>query len=269
MTDLERFKAVRIQWHRAVFASHLLTASDKALAAYLVNVRMNWNTAQLNPAVATIANDLSIDHRSVQRCVNRLEHLGWIWTTRGKGRTLTSNYHVTDESIEISQQVKRDIAALTKQDRDAGKSGTSVTLSIVKPWQERRQRVTPLSRKRRQECHSNSKTNNITKTENQPGDPSDGTPLMSETCPVRSLRYVAKDDVTKVVAWNRWLATNGFPDLCALGIHAQDATGQGYMLPRLFVPEDEKDLNAIRLYFDWVIARSLEWAHPSKEGVAR
>lgn len=152
MTDLESFKAVRIQWHRALFASHLLIPSEEVLGAYLINVRLNWKTGQLNPAIATMAQDLSVDPRTIQRGINRLEHLGWFWTDRGTGRSRSSNYSVTDESIEIAEQVRSECCD--------EKDDSHVTLSIVKPWQERRERVTPLSHKRRQECHSNSKRKN-------------------------------------------------------------------------------------------------------------
>jgi DNA-binding MarR family transcriptional regulator len=148
MTDLESFKPIRIQWHKALFATHLLTGFEKALAAYLVNVRLNWKTGQLNPTVATMARDMAVQRRTIQRAVNRLEHLGWFSTDRGNGRTRASNYGITEESIQIARQIKTTCADL--------KDDSHVTLSIVKPWQERRKRVTPLSHKRRQECHSKS-----------------------------------------------------------------------------------------------------------------
>lgn len=65
MTDLENFKAARIQWHKALFASPLLWGTEKAIGAYLINVRLNWRTGQLNPAVATIARDMAAQHRTV------------------------------------------------------------------------------------------------------------------------------------------------------------------------------------------------------------
>ncbi|KAB6717017.1 helix-turn-helix domain-containing protein [Roseobacter sp. TSBP12] len=156
MIDLESFKAVRIQWHKALFASPLLSGSEKALGAYLVNVRLNWRTGQLNPAVATIARDMSVEPRTVQRAVNSLERLGWFNADRGNGRKRSTNYQITDESIEIAEHIKRE--ACGKKDDGF------VTLSIVKPWQERRNEVTSLSQKRRQECHSKSISKNKTKT---------------------------------------------------------------------------------------------------------
>ncbi|AUM73779.1 helix-turn-helix domain-containing protein [Paracoccus jeotgali] len=111
MTDLESFKAVRIQWHKALFASPLLSGTEKALGAYLINVRLNWRTGQLNPAVATIARDMSVEPRTVQRAINSLERLGWFNTDRGSGRTRSTSYKITAESIEIAEQIKREISA--------------------------------------------------------------------------------------------------------------------------------------------------------------
>lgn len=255
MTDLKSFKTIRIQWHRAVFASDFLTASDKALAAYLINVRLNWSTGQLNPAIATIAADMCVDPRTIQRCVNKLEHLGWIWTSRGKGRSLSSNYFVTDESIAISERIKCEINALTPEDRMLGKTDTSVTLSIVKPWQERRAKVTPLSRKRRQECHSNSKTNSIKTNDDKNSLNLVEAAEKPKACPSRSFRVILETDERNVVAWNHWLVEHGFPKLNELGILGEDATGKGYQVPRLFVPSDERGLEEVRSYFRWAATR--------------
>lgn len=248
MTDLLKFKAIRIQWHRALFVSHLLKPSEKVLGSYLVNVRLNWKTGQLNPAVDRIAVDLGVDRRTIQRGVNRLEHLGWFGTDRGAGRGLSSNYYVTDESINIAEEIRSQC--------NAEKGDTGVALSIVKPWQDRRERVTPLSRKRRQECHLNSIMKNKTKNAAQ----CDAKPVQqwvrSGRCPITAYVIISETDTERVLEWNTWLATCGWPNLDQLSIRGSGAEKHGYILPRRFVPSSADDLEMVRSYFRWAIDRA-------------
>lgn len=248
MTHLPSFLAVRIQWHRALFISHLLKPSEKMLASYLVNVRLNWTTAQLNPAIDTVATDLGVDRRTIQRGINRLEHLGWFGTDRGVGRGLSSNYYVTDESISIAEQIRRQ-CKLEKDD-------TSVTISIVKPWQDRREKVTPLSRKRRQECHSNNIKKSKTKNTSDRSAGADQPQHQSAECPITALVVIPETDTELVLAWNTWLATNGWPNLDELSIREFGANKGGFISPRRFVPSSEADLAMVRGYFRWAVARA-------------
>ncbi|UWQ32080.1 helix-turn-helix domain-containing protein [Leisingera sp. M527] len=211
MTDLESFKAVRIQWHKALFASPALTGTEKAIAAYFINVRLNWKTGQINPAVATIARDICVEPRTVQRAVNSLERLGWFHTDRGNGRTRSTNYHVTDESIEISEQIKRQCTGR----KDDG----AVTLSIVEPWQKRRNEVTSLSQKRRQECHSKSiKKNKRTGSEG----------AMHKASPVV---FVPGGGSVFEREWDDRLAKSGRLELRRLLSEVQHNGRRGYWLP--------------------------------------
>ncbi|WP_371153995.1 helix-turn-helix domain-containing protein [Jannaschia sp. 2305UL9-9] len=213
MTDLKRFKAVRIQWHRALFSSPLLSGFEKALAAYFTNVRLNWTSGQLNPSVATIARDMSVEPRTVQRAINSLERLGWFHTDRGSGRTRSSNYYVTDESIEIADQVRREAHA--KKDDGA------VILSIVKPWQERRNEVTSLSQKRRRDCHSNSISKNKNNT------------TVGKPSPVKgpSLVFVPGGGSVFEREWNDRLDRSGRPELRRLLKEIRHEKRRGYWLP--------------------------------------
>lgn len=244
MTDLENFKPIRIQWHLALFSSHLLSASEKLLAAYLINVRLNVKTGALYPAVSRIAEDLSVDRRTVQRSINRLEHLGWIWTKRGTGRKRSNHYFITDESIEVAAQIRRQT--------DTENRDTDVALSIVKPWQERRAKVTPLSRKRRQECHSNTKKKNI-KNDNCSQLDKGG----QLACPVQvhTFHVLQSFEHQRIKEWDDWLVGQQLPKLVEIGFLGHAGGTLGYLVPRRFVPSDAEEIKKAQMYFLWAAMR--------------
>lgn len=151
MELLSRYKAVRIQWHRVLFASNDLTANERVIAAYLVNVRLNWVSGQLNPGVKRIAREVGVTPRTVQRAVKHLEQKGWFDVQRGNGRGNLTHYEFA-------------LPGILKAETEKEKTDTSVTLSDRKGRQQCRERVTEATRKGRKGSRHNSITQNYKKS---------------------------------------------------------------------------------------------------------
>ncbi len=72
------FNKVRFNWKKDVFASHTLSRSAKLMAAYLCDNFVNKHSGCCWPKNDTLAQNLALSKRSVQRHMGELISEGWL-----------------------------------------------------------------------------------------------------------------------------------------------------------------------------------------------
>ena len=91
--------------HLKILDSTLYESSCLSNAAFrvyiMLRVRLNRKTGQLNPTVATIMKDTRLSKKTVERALNELENLGWIFRKPKKGFKKANNYGFPDAALAI------------------------------------------------------------------------------------------------------------------------------------------------------------------------
>jgi hypothetical protein len=84
----------RLQWQAAMFNDRYLSALAREVATYLATVRANKANMAF-PSRATIASDLGVSIRTIDRAVARLRGRGWIKVISGRGTGESNRYWLT------------------------------------------------------------------------------------------------------------------------------------------------------------------------------
>jgi hypothetical protein len=110
--------------HLKILDSTLYESSGLSNAAFrvyiMLRVRFNNKTGQLNPTIATIMKDTGLGKKTVERALNELERLGWIFRKTNKGFKKSNNYSFPESAITI--KIPQDEQPL--QDAASSSNGT-------------------------------------------------------------------------------------------------------------------------------------------------
>ena len=83
-----------VRWRRAVLAEPALTDAQK-LVAFALAEHMNGGGGSCWPSVETLADEVALTRRPVQRALATLDAAGWIEREIGRGRGHSSQYRAT------------------------------------------------------------------------------------------------------------------------------------------------------------------------------
>lgn len=97
----------------------LMTKAAKAVLAYLVR-RLNFNTGRCDPSQKTIADDLDMGLRSVERAIKSLSDAGWVEVSR-RGKTVPNFYRLRISTARLDA-IKQDFEDRRQLRNDARKA---------------------------------------------------------------------------------------------------------------------------------------------------
>jgi hypothetical protein len=83
-----------VRWRRAVLGAPELTDGQKVVAMALAE-HMNGDGGSCWPSVETLAGEIALTRRPVQKALAALEELGWIERRIGRGRGHSSQYRAS------------------------------------------------------------------------------------------------------------------------------------------------------------------------------
>lgn len=226
----------RYAWRMAVFnrPPEELNTTAKLVASYLVDIRANESTGQINPSYATIAKDLgglSLD--TIKRAVIALERAGFL--AMPEGRTPNSGrrgvvFVLTSPGAVVVMKPVQD--RQKPQQNCRGSSG----VNPCKPAREPLQTCNPHIRKEQY------------------------TEQKARARPFAHLHKTVERGSDRATAWNEWLTSEGLPDLDALPALSHP---QGWDLPWA-VPPHDRDCHEFGMAM-----RFIEWAMNESDSAER
>ncbi|WP_276946611.1 helix-turn-helix domain-containing protein [Haematobacter massiliensis] len=200
---------VRWVWLERVRTDDTLSRTALHLAMVLVQVFANRRTARCNPGRATLAAELRVSERTVQRATVELEAAGWIERIGGGNR---------GGSVAFGFRFPASGAG--------GKGGAVVSLSAVERETEVRgkgdKNDAPPTPPYKEEPRKETKGGEIRGFVSRP------------VCAV-----VAVTEPWQAEAWNLWLADRGYPDLATIGRPVAVAGKPAWAMPSSIPPAED------------------------------
>jgi len=202
-------------WQNSVARDPRLTGNERNIGIHLARNYLNGETMTAWPSHGTIASDLSVSVKTVQRALKKLVEFGYLEIGR---RRRNSN---TYEFASIRQAVEREV----KSTPESGQDG-------------------PADRTRRsRESGHQSPTNLIKEHIKEPY-----ARPMAPRCGISRF----EPGSTNARDWNDALSTRGLNSLNAWKVRRRSPDGtQEYEMPHLWPPRDEDEWPIVEQYLAW------------------
>lgn len=218
------------EWHRS-FAKHLhewqdrvgrdprLTGSERNIAKHLASNYLNRETMTAWPSHKTVASDLSVSVKTVQRAMKKLAAFGFLVIGRRRSNSNTYEFVPIGEAVEREMQTTRESGQHCPADRTRRSSENG------------RQSPTNLNREPIEEPCDRPKTPRCGK-----------------------IRFGTGS--SRALAWNEALAARGLGSLDGLNVLERSTSGEEYAMPFSWPPNDEDDWKMVNEYLEYCRAKA-------------